>query len=84
MHSYPQARITCSVTVSFARGVHLFIETSGAAFGTFTINMGYLVALGEIKEEAFKFADTGIELHLFTNRWSSSQERTNQVNLRVH
>lgn len=28
-HSYPQARITSSVTVSSAEGVHLFTETSG-------------------------------------------------------
>lgn len=52
MHSYPQARITSSVTVSFA-GVHLFIETSGTALGTLTVDTGCLATLGEIKKEAF-------------------------------
>lgn len=38
--------------MSFA-GVHLFIETSGTALGTLTVDTGCLATLGEIKKEAF-------------------------------
>lgn len=39
--------------MSSAEGVHLFIETGGTALGAFTVDMGCLATLGEIKKEAF-------------------------------